>query len=94
MDGKIALEEHFSTQMNNSLWDSSGEAGRNGRKNITGQILPGCGHDLSAPIVPTTAREYVGPDGLLYSLGGTARSVWYGQRATWLAVLKSIGAQD
>lgn len=30
MDGKVALEEHFSTQMNNSLWDSSGEAGRNG----------------------------------------------------------------
>jgi hypothetical protein len=30
MDGRIALEEHFSTQMNNSLWDSSGEAGRNG----------------------------------------------------------------
>jgi BAAT / Acyl-CoA thioester hydrolase C terminal len=74
--------------------DILGEAGRNGRKNITGQILPGCGHDLSAPISPTTAREYVGPNGLLYSLGGTARSAWYGQRATWLAVLKSIGAQD
>jgi len=30
MDRKIALEEHFSTQLNNSLWDSSGETGRNG----------------------------------------------------------------
>lgn len=30
MDGKITLEEHFSTALNNSLWDSKGEAGRNG----------------------------------------------------------------
>jgi predicted TIM-barrel fold metal-dependent hydrolase len=30
MEGKIALEEHFSTQMNNSLWDAKGEEGRNG----------------------------------------------------------------
>ena len=30
MEGKIALEEHFSTQMNNSLWDAKGEESRNG----------------------------------------------------------------
>ena len=30
MRGKIALEEHVSTPENNRLWDSSGEAGRNG----------------------------------------------------------------
>jgi 2,3-dihydroxybenzoate decarboxylase len=30
MKGKIALEEHVSTQENNSLWDSKGEADRNG----------------------------------------------------------------
>lgn len=30
MKGKIALEEHFSTQMNNSLWDAKGEESRNG----------------------------------------------------------------
>jgi len=28
---KWALEEHFSTPENNQLWDSSGEAARNGK---------------------------------------------------------------
>lgn len=31
MKGKIALEEHVSTQENNRLWDSKSEALRNGR---------------------------------------------------------------
>ncbi|UCR85082.1 amidohydrolase family protein [Pseudomonas chlororaphis] len=31
MKGKIVLEEHVSTELNNSLWDASGEATRNGR---------------------------------------------------------------
>ena len=30
MEGKIALEEHFSTPMNNGPWDSKGEESRNG----------------------------------------------------------------
>ncbi len=30
MDGKIALEEHFSTELNNKYWDSKGEESRNG----------------------------------------------------------------
>ncbi|WP_394940972.1 amidohydrolase family protein [Psychromicrobium sp. YIM B11713] len=30
MDNKIALEEHVSTPLNNSSWDSTGEASRNG----------------------------------------------------------------
>ena len=30
MRGKIALEEHVSTLKNNSLWDATGEASRNG----------------------------------------------------------------
>jgi hypothetical protein len=30
MNGKIALEEHVSTKPNNTLWDSAGEADRNG----------------------------------------------------------------
>jgi predicted TIM-barrel fold metal-dependent hydrolase len=30
MEGKIALEEHFSTKMNNGLWDAKGEESRNG----------------------------------------------------------------
>ncbi|WP_323092120.1 amidohydrolase family protein [Klebsiella variicola] len=32
MRGKIALEEHVSTPDNNRLWDSTGEAGRNGKE--------------------------------------------------------------
>ncbi len=31
MEHKIALEEHFSTERNNSLWDAKGEEDRNGR---------------------------------------------------------------
>jgi 2,3-dihydroxybenzoate decarboxylase len=31
MQGKIVLEEHVTTPLNNSLWDSSGEAARNGK---------------------------------------------------------------
>jgi predicted TIM-barrel fold metal-dependent hydrolase len=31
MDGKIALEEHFSTDLNNRYWDAKGEESRNGR---------------------------------------------------------------
>ena len=31
MKDKIALEEHLSTPLNNSLWDSAGEASRNGK---------------------------------------------------------------
>jgi gamma-resorcylate decarboxylase len=31
MKGKIVLEEHLTTPLNNSLWDSSGEAARNGK---------------------------------------------------------------
>ena len=30
MEGKIALEEHFSTALNNSLWDAKGEEQRDG----------------------------------------------------------------
>jgi len=30
MEGKIALEEHFSTDLNNKYWDAKGEEGRNG----------------------------------------------------------------
>lgn len=31
MKGKIALEEHVSTALNNSLWDAAGETNRNGK---------------------------------------------------------------
>jgi gamma-resorcylate decarboxylase len=31
MDGKVALEEHFSTALNNQYWDAKGEEDRNGK---------------------------------------------------------------
>jgi predicted TIM-barrel fold metal-dependent hydrolase len=31
MEGKVALEEHLTTALNNSLWNASGEAARNGK---------------------------------------------------------------
>ncbi|WP_428395809.1 amidohydrolase family protein [Lichenicoccus sp.] len=31
MDGKVALEEHFSTQLNNGYWNAKGEEDRNGK---------------------------------------------------------------
>ena len=31
MEGKIALEEHFSTELNNQNWDAAGEESRNGK---------------------------------------------------------------
>lgn len=31
MDGKVILEEHFSTALNNKNWDAKGEEGRNGK---------------------------------------------------------------
>jgi 2,3-dihydroxybenzoate decarboxylase len=31
MEGKVAIEEHFSTEQNNRYWDAKGEEGRNGR---------------------------------------------------------------
>ena len=32
MEGKVALEEHFSTELNNSYWDAKGEESRNGKE--------------------------------------------------------------
>jgi gamma-resorcylate decarboxylase len=31
MEGKIAIEEHYSTELNNSYWDAAGEETRNGK---------------------------------------------------------------
>ena len=31
MEGKIALEEHFSTKLNNQNWNAKGEEDRNGK---------------------------------------------------------------
>ena len=46
MDGKVALEEHYSTVLNNRTWDSAGEAARNGKaytEDVTRRLLD---HDL------------------------------------------------
>lgn len=32
MEGKVAIEEHFSTELNNSYWDALGEESRNGKE--------------------------------------------------------------
>jgi 2,3-dihydroxybenzoate decarboxylase len=42
VEGKIAIEEHFSTALNNSHWDAKGEESRNGREyaqNIERRLL-------------------------------------------------------
>ncbi|MCU1716805.1 amidohydrolase family protein [Pseudomonas sp. 5P_3.1_Bac2] len=42
MKGKIVLEEHVTTPLNNSLWDASGEAARNGKaymENVDKRLL-------------------------------------------------------
>jgi predicted TIM-barrel fold metal-dependent hydrolase len=42
MKGKIVLEEHLTTVLNNSLWDASGESGRNGKAymdDVEGKLL-------------------------------------------------------
>jgi hypothetical protein len=42
MKGKIVLEEHFTTALNNSLWDASGESARNGKAymdDVVGKLL-------------------------------------------------------
>jgi 2,3-dihydroxybenzoate decarboxylase len=31
VDGKVAIEEHYSTELNNKYWDAKDEDGRNGR---------------------------------------------------------------
>ena len=47
MDGKIALEEHATTEANNALWDSGGEDDRNGRayaQSVAARLLDLDGH--------------------------------------------------
>jgi len=42
MKGKIVLEEHLTTALNNSLWDASGESARNGKAymdDVEGKLL-------------------------------------------------------
>jgi BAAT / Acyl-CoA thioester hydrolase C terminal/Acyl-CoA thioester hydrolase/BAAT N-terminal region len=68
-------------------------ARRDGRDSVTAHILSGCGHDLAAPIAPTTAREYVASNGVRFALGGIPQSVWFGQRAAWDLILHAISAR-
>ena len=42
MKGKVVLEEHFSTELNNRYWDAKGEEGRNGQaytRDVTRRLL-------------------------------------------------------
>ncbi|HEY1544150.1 MAG TPA: acyl-CoA thioester hydrolase/BAAT C-terminal domain-containing protein [Xanthobacteraceae bacterium] len=63
-----------------------------GRASVTAHILSDCGHDLVAPIAPTTRRDFAARDGVRYALGGTPQAVWEGQRAAWDIIRHAIGA--
>jgi pimeloyl-ACP methyl ester carboxylesterase len=64
-------------------------------RNVASYVFPGCGHDLGAPVAPTTGREYRWPsNGPRYALGGTPQAAWHGQKAAWLILLKYLGASE
>ena len=66
---------------------------RAGKRNVANFVLPGCGHDLGAPVWPTTSRDFRWPsDGPLYTLGGTAQAAWHGQKVAWSILLKYLRA--
>ncbi len=66
-----------------------------GKRNVASYVFPGCGHDLGAPVAPTTIREYPWPkNGPLYTLGGTVQATWHGQKAAWSVLLRYLGASE
>jgi pimeloyl-ACP methyl ester carboxylesterase len=66
-----------------------------GKRNVASYVFPGCGHDLGAPVAPTTIREYPWPNkGPLYTLGGTAQAAWHGQKAAWSILLRYLGVSE
>ena len=68
---------------------------RGGKRNVANFVFPGCGHDLGAPVAPTTSRDFRSPrDGALYTLGGTAQAAWHGQKAAWSVLLKYLGTSE
>jgi hypothetical protein len=68
---------------------------RRGKRNIASYVFPGCGHDLGAPVAPTTRRDFRSPaDGALYTMGGTAQATWHGQKAAWSVLLRYLGASE
>lgn len=55
MDGKVALEEHFSTPMNNAHWNAAGEKERNGNayaQDVERRLLDPelCVAEMAAPV--------------------------------------------
>jgi pimeloyl-ACP methyl ester carboxylesterase len=67
-------------------------AKRQGKTNVASYVFPGCGHDLGAPVAPTTGREYRWlSNGPRYTLGGTPQAAWRGQKAAWSILLKYLG---
>jgi hypothetical protein len=57
MDGKVAIEEHFSTELNNKYWDAKGEEGRNGRdftRDIERRLL-----DPDLCVLRATPQQYL-----------------------------------
>jgi dienelactone hydrolase len=62
-----------------------------GKTNVLNYTFRGCGHDLGAPIAPTTGRVYRWPShGFQYTLGGSPQAAWHGQVAAWSIVLKYL----
>jgi dienelactone hydrolase len=62
-----------------------------GKTNVMDYTFRGCGHDLGAPVAPTTDRVYRWPShGPQYSLGGSPQAAWHGQVAAWSILLKYL----
>jgi pimeloyl-ACP methyl ester carboxylesterase len=62
-----------------------------GKINVMSYVFRYCGHDLGAPVAPTTGRTYQWPSkGLQYTLGGTPQATWHGQTAAWSGFLKYL----
>jgi hypothetical protein len=75
--------------------EAADRARHEGKKNIAASVLNGCGHDLGAPVSPTTLRTFRGPtDNAIYSYGGRPKETWLGQKAAWSALLDYLAAAD
>ena len=66
MEGKIALEEHFSTELNNRYWNAKGEEDRNGRdftKDVERRLLdPGlCIREMDRAGIEFCIRSLTSP---------------------------------
>jgi hypothetical protein len=69
MKGKIVLEEHLSTALNNSLWDAGSEAARNGKAcmdDVESRLLDVDRHFHTAGLHSAIAE--IGTDRVMFSV--------------------------